>query len=284
MKKIFQIFAMATVVVAFASCEMHDFFDEDTITGAVGPEAYWEIESSAVKAGGAMGFTAQYYSSVAKIDHSEAWYSISETVAKTVNCSWLSHSETSSVKTMKRVLQYISTYPHVEEFWSDSLHAYTFTDAFPVSGTLAPVAWVKPTKFDAEKMKLYFGETYMQDFKDAVKAKMTFATYRDNYQKLGFMNDFKQFTDSSYDWNVSPDSSVAKYYHFPLDADGNVQPWVMDSMNYYWDMVTFEQLILDAEGKYDVSYTRNYSLDAELRVYDEHGTYSKTVSKEIAIN
>ena len=206
---------MATVVVAFASCEMHDFFDEDTITGAVGPEAYWEIESSAVKAGGAMGFTAQYYSSVAKIDHSEAWYSISETVAKTVNCSWLSHSETSSVKTMKRVLQYISTFPHMEEFWSDSLHAYTFADAFPVSGTLAPVAWVKPTKFDAEKMKLYFGETYMQDFKDAVKAKMTFATYRDNYQKLGFMNDFKQFTDSL----ISGSTFSGKYFLQTADID-----------------------------------------------------------------
>ena len=284
MKKIFQIFALATIVVAFAACEMHDLFDKNTITGAVGPEAYWEIESSAVKAGGSMGFTAQYYSSVTNIDHSEAWYSISETVAKTVNCSWLSHSETSSVKTKKRKLQQISAYPHSEEYWSDSLHAYTFTDAFPVSGTLSPVAWVKPTKFDSDKMKLYFGETYMQDFKDAVKEKMTFATYRDNYQKLGFMNDFKLYTDSSYDWNVSPDSSVAKYYHFPLDENGEVQSWVMDSMNYYWDMVTFEQLILDSEGKYDVSYNRSYSLDAELQVYDEHGTYSKTTSKEIAIN
>ena len=90
---------MATVVVAFASCEMHDFFDEDTITGAIGPEAYWEIESSAVKAGGAMGFTAQYYSSVAKIDHSEAWYSISETVAKTVNCSRLHLKNTPTIRT-----------------------------------------------------------------------------------------------------------------------------------------------------------------------------------------
>lgn len=284
MKKIFQIFALATLVVAFAACEMHDPFDKNTITGAVGPEAYWEIESSAVKAGGSMGFTAQYYSSVTKIDHSEAWYSISETIDKAVNCSWLSHSETSSVKTKKRELQQISIYPHSEEYWSDSLHAYTFTDAFPVSGTLAPLTWVQPTKFDAEKMKLYFGETYMQDFKDAVKAKMTFSVYRDNYMKLGFVTDFKQYTDSSYDWNVSPDSAVAKYYHFPLDENGNVQAWVMDSMNYYWDMVTFENLILNSEGKYDVSYKRNYSLDAELHVFDIANTWSKTISKEIVIN
>lgn len=171
MKKTIKIFAMAAMVLTLAACEKHDFFDENTITGAVGPEAYWEIESSAVKAGGAMGFTAQYYSSKEQIDHSEAWYSISETLDKTVNCSWLSHSEISSVKSKKRELQYISQYPHLEEYWSDSLHAYTFTDAFPVSGTLAPLSWVQPAEFDSAKMVAYFGETYMQDFKDAVDRK-----------------------------------------------------------------------------------------------------------------
>lgn len=284
MKKTFKIFALATLVVAFASCEMHDFFDENTITGAVGPEAYWEIESSAVKAGGQMGFTTQYYSVAEEIDHSEVWYSLSQTVDKVVTCSWLTYSETSSIKTKQRELQQISDYPHLEEFWSDSLHAYTFTGSFPVSGTLSPISWVQPSEFDANRMVNYFGEGYMENFKAAVKEKMTFAIYRDNYVKLGLMEDFKLYTDSSYDWNVSPDSSVAKYYHFPLDAEGNVQPWVIDSMNYYWDMVTFEQLILNAEGNYDVSYKRNYSLDAELRVYDVKGTYSKTISKEIVVN
>lgn len=284
MKKTIKIFAMAAMVLALASCEKHDLFDENTITGAVGPEAYWEIESSAVKAGGAMGFTAQYYSSQEDIAYSKVWYSISQTLDKAVNCSWLSHSETSSIKTQQRISQEIAEYPHMEEFWSDSLHAYTFTDAFPVSGTLAPLTWVQPTEFDSAKMITYFGETYMQDFKDAVKAKMTYTTYKTNYIKLGLMEDFKQYTDSSYDWNVSSDSTVAKYYHFPLDENGNVQAWVMDSMNYYWEKVTFEDLILTQEGKYDVTYKRNYSLDAELRVYDVKGTWSKTISKEIVIN
>ena len=284
MKKTFNIFALAALVVAFASCEMHDFFDKNTITGAVGPEAYWEIESSAVRAGGQMGFTTQYYSVAEMIDHSEVWYSLSQTVDKVVTCSWLTYSETSSIKTKQRELQHISDYPHLEEFWSDSLHAYTFTSNFPVSGTLSPISWVQPAEFDEYRMVNYFGEDYMKNFKAAVKEKMTFSVYRDNYVKLGFMEDFKQYTDSSYDWNVSPDSSVAKYYHFPLDAEGNVQAWVMDSMNYYWDMVTFEQLVLNAEGNYDVSYKRNYSLDAELHVVDVKGTYSKTISKEIVIN
>lgn len=286
--------AMATLVVAFASCAKHDFFDENTITGAVGPEAYWEINSSAVKAGGAMGFTAQYYSSVEKIDHSEAWYSISETIDKNVTCSWLSYSEISSVKSMKRVLQYITEYPHLEEYWSDSLHAYTFSGAFPVSGTLAPLTWAQPAEFDSTKMITYFGEDYMQNFKDVVKTKMTYSVYEEQYPKLGFLTDFSPYKDSSYNWNISSDSALAKYYHFPMDtlkgaAVGGkdsifVKPWVMDTMNYYWEKVPFDALIKNAEGKYDVTYKRNYSLDAELRVYDVVGTYSKTVSKEIIIN
>ena len=292
MKKTIKIFALAIMTIAFAACEKHDFFDENTITGAVGPEAYWEIESSAVKAGGAMGFTAQYYSAVEQIDHSEAWYSISETLDKTVNCAWLTYSEVSTITTQKRVLQFIEEYPHLEEYWSDSLHAYTFHGTFPVSGTLSPLTWVQPTEFDSTKMITYFGEDYMQNFKDAVKKKMTYAVYAVQYPKLGFMEDFKQYTDSSYNWNVSSDSTKAKFYHFPMDTlkDANgedsvfVQPWVMDSMNYYWEKVPFDALIKNAEGKYDVTYKRNYSLDAELRVYDAKGTYSKTISKPIVIN
>ncbi|MEE0922456.1 MAG: hypothetical protein U0L47_08180 [Paludibacteraceae bacterium] len=284
MKKTSKIFALAALVVAFASCEKHDFFDKNTITGAVGPEAYWEVESSAVKAGGQMGFTTQYYSAVEEIDHSEVWYSLSQTVDKVVTCSWLTYSETSSIKTKQRELQQIADYPHLQEYWNDSLHAYTFAGTFPVSGTLSPIAWVQPAEFDADRMVNYFGKDYMENFKAAVKKKMSFEVYRKRYPELGFMEDFKLYTDSSYDWNISPDSAVAKYYHFPLDEQGNVQPWVMDSMNYYWDMVTFEQLILNAEGNYDVSYKRNYSIDAELHVVDVKGTYSKTISKEIVVN
>jgi hypothetical protein len=52
---------------------MHDPFDKNTITGAIGPHAYWTIESSMVKAGESMGFVGQYYSTVDKdyIDLSE---------------------------------------------------------------------------------------------------------------------------------------------------------------------------------------------------------------------
>ena len=64
MKTIFKTLALGLLLMTVASCETHDPFDENTITGAVGPHAYWTIESSMVKAGESMGFVGQYYSTV----------------------------------------------------------------------------------------------------------------------------------------------------------------------------------------------------------------------------
>jgi len=273
------------MVVALASCAKHDFFDDDTITGEVGPEAYWEVGSSAVTAGGDMDFTVQYYSSVSDIDHSEVWYDIEETIDQTVTCPWTStftYSLSSNVKQLKRVSQKIEEYPHLEEFWSDSLHAYTFTGSFPVSGTLSPFIWSHPEEFDSTKMINYFGEGYMETFKEAVHAKMKYADYKKMYIGMGLMDDFSLYTDSTLDPNAGVDVYV---YHFPQDAEGNMQPWVADSMQLYWDKVTFAMLVENvANGYYDVDYNRSYSLNALMRVYDVRDVYSTTQSKEIVIN
>ena len=276
---------LSAMVVALASCAKHDFFDDDTITGEVGPEAYWEIASSAVSAGGNMEFTTQYYSSVSEIDHSEVWYDIEETIDQTVTCPWTStftYTLSSNVKQQKRVSQKIEEYPHLAEFWSDSLHAFTFTGTFPVSGTLSPFVWSHPEEFDSTKMINYFGEGYMETFKEAVHAKMKYADYKKMYIGMGLMDDFSLYTDSTLDPNAGVDVYV---YHFPLDAEGNMQPWVADSMQLYWDKVTFAMLVENvANGYYDVDYNRSYSLNALMRVYDVRDVYSTTQSKEIVIN
>ena len=285
MKLTTKILMLSAMVVALASCAKHDFFDDDTITGEVGPEAYWEIASSAVSAGGNMEFTTQYYSSVSEIDHSEVWYDIEETIDQTVTCPWTStftYTLSSNVKQQKRVSQKIEEYPHLEEFWSDSLHAYTFTGSFPVSGTLSPFVWSHPEEFDSTKMINYFGEGYMETFKEAVHAKMKYADYKKMYIGMGLMDDFSLYTDSTLDPNAGVDVYV---YHFPLDAEGNIQPWVADSMQLYWDKVTFAMLVENvANGYYDVDYNRSYSLNALMRVYDVRDVYSTTQSKEIVIN
>ena len=273
---------MATALL-ITSCAKHDFFDEDTITGKVGPEAYWEVNSAVVSAGSSMGFSAQYYSTVSTIDHSEVWYDIQETVERSVTCPWtvtFTYTLSRSLTEQKRVSQLIKEYAHAESLWSDSLHAYLLLGDFPVSGTLAPFEWKQPVVFDSTKMVQYFGPTYMEDFKEAVHKKMQYADYKNMYVGMGKVDDFMQYTDSTKDKNKGEGVYV---YHFPKDADGKeVIPYAVDSI---WQTMGFAELVENsANGYYDVEYKRSYALNAIMRVYDVRGVYGRTVSKHIDIN
>ena len=277
------IMSIVAAALVLTACAKHDFFDEDTITGKVGPEAYWEVGSAVVTAGSNMDFIAQYYSSVSQIDHSEVWYDVEETVDKTVTCPWtvtFTYTLTSNITEQKRVSQLIKEYKHAENMWSDSLHAYVLSDVFPVSGTLAAFDWKQPAQFDSAKMVQYFGDTYMADFKEAVHKKMQFADYRKMYIGMGKLEDFKQYTDSTEDKNQGEGVYV---YHFPKNAQGEeVVPYAIDSI---WETIGFAELIDNtANGYYDVEYKRSYALNALMRVYDVRGIYGRTVSKHIDIN
>lgn len=219
--------ALALLVVGLASCEKHDFFDENTITGAVGPETYWTIESSAVKAGTTMGFTAQYYSTVEEMDHSEVWYDLWEKVDKMVSCPLIksfSYNYTSSVTEQKRVLQTVQSYKHDEALWNDSLHAYVLTDAFPVSYTLAPVSWKNPkdTIGFTKNLNAYFGESFAKGFKDSLTTKMTYAAYMDVFKGLSLMDSayIQWVTDSTFDKNTNVWTKHFKQYETVFDTLG----------------------------------------------------------------
>lgn len=278
------IMAIAAMALLMTSCAKHDFFDEDTITGKVGPEAYWEVGSAVVAAGNSMDFSAQYYSSTSKIDHSEVWYDIEETLDKTVTCPWtvsFTYTLSSNITQQKRVSQLISEYTHAEDQWSDSLHAYLLEGTFPVSGTLAPFEWKQPVQFDSAKMVQYFGETYMAEFKEAVHKKMQYADYKKMYVGMGKLDDFTQYTDSTEDKNQGEGVFV---YHFPRNKETGEEiiPYAIDSI---WETIGFAELIENsANGYYDVEYKRSYSLNAIMRVYDIRGVYGRTVSKHIDIN
>lgn len=374
MKTKFQIVALGLLILGFASCEKHDFFDEDTITGHVGPEAYWTVESSAVKAGESMGFTAQYYSSVTGIDHSEVWYDLYMKEEKSVSCALIkavSYSVASSVVEQQRVLQTIQSYPHSEDLWvgkdtgmvvadkpDASVNAYVLKDAFPISGTLSMVSW-KPadTVGFAKNLKAYFSEDLPTTFKAELTAKLNngdernYNAYMQAFKGLGLMSDstmanmrdtipyLEWITDSTYDansaswvkhfkqndsvfsttefdsiilavdtnWNIKRKDTVFHHMEWnpitqtwdsafwkSIDTTMTVTP-KFDHMEYVYDdikeridrvwndSITFMDLIQGADG-YAVEFQRSYYINAELRVYDKDGTYSKTDAKEISIN
>jgi len=275
MKTIKYLFLSLLAVALLSACAKHDFFDENVITGNIGPQAYWDVGSSTVSAGSDMPFVAQYYSTVADIDRSEVWYNIIETIDKSVSCPWVVSStySISSVTTEeKRISQKIQEYPHSLAVWSDSLHAYVLTNQFPVSNTLSVFSWVNPAVFDSTKMVTYFGPDFMQQFKDSLRNNvMQFADYKNMMLKMGLLDDFKQYTDSTLDPN-----SGGWVYHFPNNQ-------IPAEINKLFDNIPFDKLI-EGDSGYNVSYKRSYSMNAILRVYDVRGVYGTTVSKAIDIN
>lgn len=349
MKTIFKTLALGLLLITIASCEKHDLFDENTITGAVGPETYWTIESSMVKAGESMGFTGQYYSTVAKIDHSEVWYELFEEEYKLVTASLIkafTYSVTGNTTSQKRMLQTIKSYEHSEDLWNDSLRAYILTDKFPVSNTLSPISWVQPKDLEGfdKNLNAYFGENFATEFKAGVTAKMNptadernYAAYMNVLQGLSLLGDtivtpngdlmpyIKWMTDSAFNantntWNkfFKKNDTIWSKVNFDTvgiqidttfkttgrppkqdttwiyDTTYLTKPWV-DKVEYVYPQithaldsvwenhVTFYDLILGADG-YTIEYKRDYYINAELRVYDEKGNYSKTDAKKIGIN
>ena len=349
MKTIFKTLALGLLLITIASCEKHDLFDENTITGAVGPETYWTIESSMVKAGESMGFTGQYYSTVAKIDHSEVWYELFEEEYKLVTASLIkafTYSVTGNTTSQKRMLQTIQKYEHSEDLWNDSLRAYILTDKFPVSNTLSPISWVQPKDLEGfdKNLNAYFGESFAAEFKAGVTAKMNptadernYAAYMNVLQGLSLLGDtivtpngdlmpyIKWMTDSAFNantntWNkfFKKNDTIWSKVNFDTvgiqidttfkttgrppkqdttwiyDTTYLTKPWV-DKVEYVYPQithaldsvwenhVTFYDLILGADG-YTIEYKRDYYINAELRVYDEKGNYSKTDAKKIGIN
>jgi hypothetical protein len=278
MKKLIYI-TVYLLLLGTASCiEKHDFFDENVITGNIGPQAYWEVASSTVSAGSSMPFEVQYYTTAEAIDHSEVWYNIIETQEKTVSCPWVTsftYSVNSTRSEEKRISQKIQEYPHALAAWSDSLHAYVLKADFPISNTLSRFTW-KPEVFDYDNMETYFGTGFMEQFKDSLHNLMKYADYKKMLLGMGLMEDFKQYTDSTRDIN-----SDEWIYHFPKDASGNTP--VPVEINNLYSSIPFDRLIEDASG-YNVKFERTYSMNAILRVYDKRNIYGTTVSKEIDIN
>ena len=256
MKTIFKTLALGLLLVAAASCEQHDPFDENTITGAVGPETYWTIESSMVKAGETMGFTGQYYSTVAKIDHSEVWYELFEKEDKLVTASLIkafTYSHTSNTTNQKRMLQTIASYEHSEDLWNDSLRAYVLTDRFPVSNTLAPISWVQPKDLNGfdKNLHAYFGENFAADFKAGVTAKMNPTADERNYAAyMNVLQGLSHLTDTI----VTPNGDQMPYVQWMTDStfNANTNAWVkgFKQNDTIWSKTLFDTVGMNVELKF----------------------------------
>ncbi len=258
---------LALAALGLVACDKHDPFDDILITGEVGPQAYWTIESSMVSAGSEMGFTAQYYTSLkdegVTIDSSSVWYNITESVEKSVSCPYVTFSISALTTEEKRVMQFIKGFPHLEEeYYSDSLSAYTFTSSFPVSGTLAPLTWVNPTIYVQDNMDNYFGEGFDKVFKDSLKQTLNYSKYESLLSTcgLGYIPEY----------NADPEAfKFAKYWETYKDRvfDQNTNSWVLNFVGNK-DSISQTDVLYD----YTKDTTHNYLSHKDISTTYYYGT------------
>ena len=167
----------------------------------------------------------------------------------------------------------VSSYAQNSDYWSDSLHAYTFSATFPTSNTLSSISWNKPSTFDSLKMMSYFGDDFMEEFKDSLYGLMQFEDFKKMYTGLGLMDDFNEYTDSTFN-----DNTGGWDFHFPNNE-------VPEKITQIYDSIPFSELIFNSSnGNYDVEYNRTFLLDAVIKCYDEIGTAGTALQKEITLN
>jgi len=310
--------AMALLVgmMMLTGCAKHDFINDNTITGSVGPQSFWRVASSAVRAGSEMGFDVQYYTTApgAKIDRVEIWYNVYQIEVTSVSSRHVpGFTATNNVRSARevRISQMIHSIPHSPTLWSDSVGAYWMWDTFPVSNTLTPFSW-EPETFnhqDSLQMKRLFGDDFMANFKTRLQGAMRFADYQrmlvTNLQLME-LADFNVYRDSSqivFTPQIDPETNLPiidpetglpkldwtdpnnKLIHFPDDVivDGVVRttnpPAVIREL---FNTVTFAQLVMRADG-YNVTYSRDFQINAHLRIYDTRGVFSTTRTIQIDV-
>ena len=293
MKTIFKTLALGLLLMTVASCEKHDFFDGNTITGAVGPEAYWYEVGETAKAGESVGFKAQYYSSVdsSYIDHTEVWYDLFEQEEKLVTASLIkafTYSYTTSTTAQVRALQTIKSYVHSQSLWNDSLRAFYLEDKFPISSTLVPLSWVNPQTSDTtveKNLHTYFGENFASEFKEGVTAKINPSEEERNYDAyMNVLQGLSHLTDTI----ITPNGDQMPYVQWMTDStfNENTNTWnkFFKKNDTIWSKVNFDTLGLqidtsfkttgrppkqDTTWIYDTTYITKPLVDEVVYVYPQ---------------
>ncbi len=274
---------LALLATALISCDRHDTLDDRVFVGKMAPQVYWEVPSTTVSAGDDVAFTAQYYTTGERpIAYCEVWYNTIETEDKQVSAPWVTCTTYSIVSSqvIERMpengtqLKYI----HNENNWNATQRAYQFSGTFPTSYTKSKTEW-KNKEWDSTLVVRYFGENFMQHFKDSLETILkadldkSYVDYKTLYcNKGGSEKDFvREYTDSAFNNNTQTYDKFFKNHQLPAAIDSLYQT------------CTFGDLI-DSKGEKSISYKKQYSLKATLRCYDDEGTYGIALYKEIKLN
>lgn len=270
--------------LAFVACDKNDKMDDLVFVGEMAPQVHWTVPNTVVTAGSDVAFFVQYYTTEedAPISHLEVWYDVHETISKNVSAPWVvstPYTIASEVSNVQRISTCIKTFEHKEENYNSVERAYKFEDVFPTSNTLGRVKW-GGAEYSTDKVVANFGEDFMENFKDSLYNYLVSnpdAAYKD-FAKLvstdSIWNEelFKPYSTISFDEN-----SQTEYEHF-VD---HVIPAPLDSL---FQTLSFEDLIDDGTGNLNISYSRGYLINAQLKCLDVKGTAGLTKLTEITLN
>ncbi len=204
MNIIYKSVAFTAVALALASCSKHDMFDDNFQLGDAVPTVYWEVGSSACKAGDEFTFKGTYYTEKgATPDHSEVWYSVTraESAAATVKLAGsLSYTQTEAKTDVVRPTIPVVSFPHSMAEFDAANNQFVLNATVGTSSTLSPVDWVNPKEWDQEKFQSYYPAGFDPEFCDKVVEYLTkdstyYSSLRTVYINYPFTNE--QFAEAN---------------------------------------------------------------------------------------
>lgn len=235
MKLQYKLGIMALGIVAFTSCEKHDPFDDHMEPGQIVPTCYWEVGSTAVKAGEEFSFTGKYYAEDGNVPaESQVWYSVNQADEATATlklCSGYSYTQTVALTEEIRSTQAMATFDHSLAQWDG--YEFVIIGKVPTSSTLSAVNW-NPKVWDQDNFDRYFPENFADSFMTVVKTNLldetgTFpAALKSTYVNYeGFTNEFMGQINTDYSVNFPTDAedgvvgkTKSDFWHFIADTDG----------------------------------------------------------------
>lgn len=173
MKIQFKLGIMALGLLAFSSCEKNDPMADNMQIGEYVPTAYWEVGSTACKAGETFSFSGKYWTEDGYTpDHSEVWYSVVRSQESSASLklagTLMSYTKAVAEEDTVRTSQSIASFPHADAVWDG--YEFVITGTVPTSSTLAPLKWA-PKVWDEvaeERFNSYFPAGFADEFKEEV--------------------------------------------------------------------------------------------------------------------
>lgn len=242
-------------VAVLTSCEKNDPLDTVVKPGQKVPTAYWEVGSTACKAGESFTFLGKYTVDYegAEPARSEVWYRVvrDESAAATVKLAGASLNYTKTVTDNQIMRSYapIAVFNHSEAEWAG--HEFHITGNVPVSRTLKPVTWAEISEWDAKRFEQYYPEGFADEFNTEVIDLLTKdSTYYNALRQVYISHPFtmEQFAAVNAKYNVAfptnidmtkedagageksdlwfsttkaSDDAVIGWYYATIDAAGN---------------------------------------------------------------